>query len=154
VNSALTSDGDPTQVHPDKPNLPASFVPNRNSIFITLAHTYAQKIGAHILIGGMCQTDYSGYPDCKREYIDKIIFALNVGSNSDIVMFTPIMYINKAETFELAEISGVLSIVLKYSRTCYNNSDIMNDWGYGCGECLACKLRKKGWDGYNANSRR
>lgn len=145
VNSALTSNGNVNENHQDNQNLPASFVPNRNALFITIAHSLAQKIKAQNLITGTCQTDYSGYPDCRREFIDKIEESLNLGSDSNIKIITPLMYLTKAETFKLAEENNCLDLVLNYSHTCYNGSQIKNDWGFGCGECPACILRKKGF---------
>jgi len=146
VTSELTKTGsDISAKHPDNDSLPASFVPNRNAIFITLAHAYAQKIHSGTLIGGMCETDFSGYPDCREVFIQDLVDTLNIGSSTNIEMLTPLMFLTKAETFKLAEDCGVLDLVLKYSRTCYNGSDKKNEWGFGCGECPACKLREKGW---------
>jgi len=144
VESALTSNGDVNELN--EKGLPSSFVPNRNQLFITLAHAYAQKIGAKYLIGGMCETDYSGYPDCRREFIDSITLASNIGSDSEIEILTPLMYLDKAETFQLAFVGGYLYSVIEKSHTCYNGvREKLNDWGYGCGDCPACDLRKKGF---------
>ena len=145
VNSALISNGDVNKNHQDNNNLPASFVPNRNALFLTLAHSYAQKIKAHDIITGTCQTDYSGYPDCRRDFIDNLEKTLNSGSDTNIKIITPLMYLTKAETFKLAQNNQCLDLVLDYSHTCYNGSQFKNEWGYGCGECPACLLRKKGF---------
>ena len=120
VNSALTSNGDVNQLN-DK-GLPASFVPNRNQIFITMAHSLAQKIGADHLITGVCQTDYSGYPDCREAFIKAIEFATNLGSDSDVKIITPLMYLTKAETFDMAKDCGeeAYRSVIEDSHTCYN----------------------------------
>ncbi len=150
VRSALTGEGDVSAKHPDNPQVPASFVPNRNALFLTLAHAYAQQIGAQVLVGGMCQTDYSGYPDCRKEFLYSFIHWLNVGAKVDIAMSTPLMYMTKAETFNLAKKEGVLKEVIMKTRTCYQGSDKRNVWGYGCGECPACKLREQGWKDYGA----
>lgn len=145
VESALTSNGDVNQTNAK--GLPASFVPNRNQLFITLAHAYAQKIGAKTLVTGVCQTDYSGYPDCRAVFIDAITKATNLGSEEDIKIETPLMWLTKAETFKLAEDEGCLNQVINLSHTCYNgNRDLVHAWGRGCGECPACKLRKKGYE--------
>jgi 7-cyano-7-deazaguanine synthase len=145
VDSALTSNGD-VNVLNDK-GLPASFVPNRNQLFITLAHSYLQKIGGGDLITGVCETDYSGYPDCRRNFIDLIEQATNVGSETYIQIITPLMYLDKAETFKLADDIGYLNEVIELSHTCYNgNREIFNDWGYGCGDCPACFLRRDGYE--------
>lgn len=147
VDSALTSNGNVNISHGRLKHLPASFVPNRNALFITLAHAYAQKIGTNILIGGMCETDYSGYPDCRREFIDNLINTLNLGSDTKIKMITPLMNLTKAETFKLAKDYNFLQEVIDLSHTCYEGDRIhKNEWGYGCGYCPACKLRKKGWE--------
>jgi len=145
VNSALISNGDVNKNHQDNNNLPASFVPNRNALFLTLAHSYAQKIKAQDIITGTCQTDYSGYPDCRRDFIDNLETTLNLGSDTNIKIITPLMYLTKAETFKLAQDNQCLDLVLNYSHTCYNGSQLKNEWGYGCGECPACLLRKKGF---------
>jgi 7-cyano-7-deazaguanine synthase len=150
VESALTSNGDVNEINAK--GLPASFVPNRNALFITLAHAYAQKIGAEAVITGVCETDFSGYPDCRKVFIDKIREALNTGSDSDIRIITPLMHLNKGEIFELAHSLGKISEVVTLSHTCYNgNHSTINEWGYGCGECPACKLREKGFDEFKKN---
>lgn len=145
VESALTSNGDVNKIN-DK-GLPSSFVPNRNQLFITLAHAYAQKIGADTLVTGVCETDFSGYPDCRNEFIESIAKTSNLGSASEILIETPLMWLNKAQTFQLAKDLSCLDKVLEYSHTCYNGDHThRHDWGYGCGECPACKLRKDGYE--------
>jgi 7-cyano-7-deazaguanine synthase len=144
VESALTSNGDVSKKN-DK-GLPSSFVPNRNQLFITLAHAYAQKIGAGTLITGVCQTDYSGYPDCRETFIKFIEAATNIGSDSNIKIKTPLMFLTKAQTFKMAEKENCLKEVIELSHTCYNGKrSNYHNWGYGCGDCPACKLRKKGF---------
>jgi len=146
VDSALTSNGDVNQKHSRIKDLPASFVPNRNQMFITISHALAQKIGADVLVTGVCDTDYSGYPDCRQEFIKSIEYSTNLGSKSNIIIDTPLMKLNKSQTFKFAKDYNILDVVIDYSITCYNgNMDIKNEWGYGCGECPSCKLRKKGW---------
>ncbi len=147
VDSALMSDGDVDKTN--QKGLPDSFVPNRNQLFITLAHAYAQKIGAKALITGVCQTDYSGYPDCRIDFINKIEEASNAGSDSNIEIMTPLMFRTKAETFLLAERENCLEEVINLSHTCYNGDrENLHEWGYGCDNCSACKLRKKGYNEY------
>lgn len=149
ADSALTTAGDVGAVHHRDASLPASFVPNRNALFLTIAHAYAQKIGAERIVTGVCQTDYSGYPDCRQEFVNALERALNVGYNTNILIETPLMYMNKAETFVMAEQCGFLEDVIEMSHTCYNGErDTRHDWGYGCGKCPACELRKKGWEEY------
>jgi 7-cyano-7-deazaguanine synthase len=154
-NSALIQGDEQTDVgleHATKSGLPASFVPNRNATFLTLSHAYAQKLGAKYVMTGVCETDYSGYPDCRSEFIQSLAHTLNIGSQSNITILTPLMHITKAETFELAEKVGVLSIVVHYSHTCYNGSEIFNEWGHGCGHCPACMLRKAGYEEFISKS--
>jgi 7-cyano-7-deazaguanine synthase len=147
VDSALTSMGDVNKEHPRIKGLPASFVPNRNQLFITLSHAYAQKIGAKNLVTGVCETDYSGYPDCRLDFIQSIEASTNLGSLADIKIHTPLMKIDKADTFKLAEDVGILDIVLNQSHTCYKGDhEHKHPWGYGCGECPSCKLRKRGYE--------
>ena len=145
VESALTSNGDVNVLN--EKGLPASFVPNRNQLFITLAHAYAQKIKADTLVTGVCQTDYSGYPDCRQVFINAIETATNIGSEEKIKIETPLMYLTKAETFKLAETEGCLKIVVEDSHTCYNGDrEHSHEWGFGCGECPACTIREKGYN--------
>lgn len=149
VESALTSNGDVNKLN--EKGLPSSFVPNRNQLFITLAHAYAQKIGARHLVTGVCQTDFSGYPDCRLEFIQAIGNASNLGSDSNIYIHTPLMYLSKSDTWWLADRLGVEDHICKLSHTCYNgvrDEKALHDWGYGCGECPACKLREAGYVEY------
>lgn len=140
---------DISSAHSHKPNLPASFVPNRNAIFFTLAHAYAQKQGIQNIITGINQTDYSGYPDCRANFIEALENALNLGSESNIRFHYPLIHLTKAQTFELSKKEDVLEIVLNDSHTCYNGDhNTKNEWGYGCGACPACVLRAKGWNEY------
>jgi len=136
--------------HKTHTNLPASFVPNRNAIFFTLAHAFAQKQGIEHVIIGVNQTDYSGYPDCREPFVRALELALNLGSEANITFHSPLMHLTKAETFELSETEGVLELVLNESHTCYNGDHSeQHAWGYGCGECPACILRKAGWEAYD-----
>lgn len=150
ADSALLrgSEQDVCDNHTGKPGLPASFVPNRNAAMITVAHALAQKIDAGTLVLGVCETDFSGYPDCRSDFIERMQLALNLGSDSAIAFATPLMWINKAETFKLAEDVGILEDVLEMSHTCYNGNHDKADrheWGYGCGVCPACQLRARGY---------
>jgi 7-cyano-7-deazaguanine synthase len=151
LNDSALIDGsmDISSAHKHKPNLPASFVPNRNAIFFTLAHAFAQKQGIKNIIVGINQTDYSGYPDCRVNFIEALELALNLGSESEIKFHYPLIYLTKGETFAMSKEEGVLDIVLGESHTCYNgNHNTKHSWGYGCGECPACILRAKGWSDY------
>lgn len=139
--------------HKTHTNLPASFVPNRNAIFFTLAHAFAQKQGIEHIIIGVNQTDYSGYPDCREPFVKALELALNLGSEANITFHYPLMHLTKAETFALSATEGVLELVLNESHTCYNGDHKhKHAWGYGCGECPACILRKQGWEAYAKES--
>lgn len=149
VESALFLDrSDSTSsAHQDNQNLPASFVPNRNALFITLAHAFAQKIHANHLVLGVSEVDYSGYPDCRSEFIQSISQSLNLGAQTKITIHTPLLFMNKAEEFSMAKDLGILDLILEDTHTCYDgNRDAKHSWGYGCGNCPACKLRKDGYE--------
>ncbi len=143
------SDDDVSKAHHRKKNLPASFVPNRNALFLTTAHAYAQTVDADTIITGVCETDYSGYPDCREIFIEHLQATLNIGYETNIAIKTPLMHLNKAQTFKLAEDAGILDIVIEHSHTCYNGDrSKMHAWGAGCGKCPACKLREEGYYKY------
>lgn len=153
TDSALFANSEKSVNEPSdsNPNLPASFVPNRNALFFTLAHGYAQTIGACAVITGICQTDYSGYPDCRQDFLFSLKHALNVGYCTNIEFLAPLMHLSKADTFKLAESYDFMEEVIEYSHTCYNGDRTKKyDWGYGCGKCPACELRKKGFEEYSA----
>lgn len=154
-NSALVVGSDQTDVsarHSQNKNLPASFVPNRNAMFLTTAHALAQKVEAPVVITGVCETDYSGYPDCRQGFIHQLQNALNIGYETDITFVTPLMGLTKAQTFELAETIGFLDTVVTDTHTCYNGDhSVLHDWGYGCGGCPACVLRKAGYEEFKAS---
>lgn len=154
VTSELTHDnGDTTLPHDYKPGLPASFVPNRNALFLTIAHAQAQELGAKYIYTGVCQTDYSGYPDCREVFIQALEGALNVGYETEIRILTPMMHQDKADTFEMARQLGVLDEIIEDSHTCYNGDrSIRHEWGYGCGHCPACQIRERGYTEFVARS--
>lgn len=154
VTSALTGKGEVGQAHAYKPGLPSSFVPGRNALFLTLAHAHAQEIGAGVLVTGVCETDYSGYPDCRDEFIRALDIALSRGYEANIRILTPLMHLDKASTFGLAEEVGFLDEVIHNSHTCYNgvhDEAHFHAWGYGCGTCPACELRKKGYERFKSD---
>lgn len=127
-------------------DLPASFVPNRNAIFITLAHSFAQKISATHIGIGVSEQDYSGYPDCRKVFIDCIEKTLNLSSSTHIKLHTPFIAMSKAQEFHLAKELGILDIILEDTHTCYEGiRDKRHSWGYGCGKCNACVLRKNAY---------
>lgn len=133
------------EVAEEKDKLPASFVPGRNLFFLIIAAAVAYKKGCANLVLGVSSVDYSGYPDCRRNTITAMELVLSLGMETDFFIHTPLMFMDKAATFEYAVDVGILEHVLTLSRTCYEGSDYKNEWGYGCGECPACVLRKKGW---------
>ena len=126
--------------------LPTTFVPGRNLLFFTYAAAHAWRRGLRHLVGGMCETDYSGYPDCRDDTVKALQVALNLGLDRRFVLHTPLMWIDKAGTFALAERLGVLDLVLEHSHTCYlGDRRRRHPWGYGCGTCPACRLRALGY---------
>lgn len=129
--------------------LPTTFVPGRNLIFFTFAGAVAYRRGAKHLVAGMCETDYSGYPDCRDDTVKAVQLALSLGMDRRFVLHTPLMWIDKAETFALArEIGGqgLLDVIVEDTHSCYiGDRSRRHDWGYGCGDCPACRLRADGW---------
>ena len=129
--------------------LPTTFVPGRNLMFFCFAGALAYRRGARHLVAGMCETDYSGYPDCRDDTIKAMQVALTLGLDKRVVIHTPLMWIDKAETFALAvEIGGeaFLDLVIEDSHSCYlGDRGKRHDWGYGCGTCPACQLRAQGF---------
>ncbi len=129
--------------------LPNTFVPGRNLMFLTAAAGIAWRRGIKHIVGGMCETDYSGYPDCRDDTIKAMQVALNLGLQQRFVVDTPLMWIDKAATWEMAQDLGgqdLVQIVTELTHTCYvGDRTRRHPWGYGCGECPACALRASGW---------
>jgi 7-cyano-7-deazaguanine synthase len=136
--------------------LPNTFVPGRNLLFFTLAAALAYRRGLRAIVGGMCETDYSGYPDCRDDTLKAQQVALSLGLDRRITIETPLMWLDKAATFALAEDIGgqpLLDLILENSHTCYlGDRSRRHDWGYGCGTCPACELRAKGWQKFRAEA--
>jgi 7-cyano-7-deazaguanine synthase len=136
--------------------LPNTFVPGRNLLFFTFAAAIAWRRGIRHLVGGMCETDYSGYPDCRDDTLKALQVALNLGMEQRFVVHTPLMWVDKAQTFALAnDIGGdkLMRIVLEHTHSCYlGDRAHRHDWGYGCGTCPACELRSQGWLRYSGKS--
>jgi 7-cyano-7-deazaguanine synthase len=134
--------------------LPTTFVPGRNLIFFTFAGALAYRRGARHLIGGMCETDFSGYPDCRDDTLKALQVALNLGMDRRFVIHTPLMWIDKAATFGLAhELGGqdFVDLLVEETHTCYlGDRSRRHDWGYGCGHCPACRLRAEGFAKWKA----
>jgi 7-cyano-7-deazaguanine synthase len=129
--------------------LPTTFVPGRNLVFLTCAAALADRRGLDVLVGGMCETDFSGYPDCRRATIDAMERALALGLDRPTPIETPLMWLTKAQTWAMAESLGgaaLVRLIVEESHTCYRgNRTLRHDWGYGCGDCPACDLRASGW---------
>jgi 7-cyano-7-deazaguanine synthase len=134
--------------------LPTTFVPGRNLVFLTFAGALAYRRGLRQLVAGMCETDYSGYPDCRDDTIKAMQVALGLGMERRFVIHTPLMWIDKAATFALAEDIGgreFLELVIEETHSCYlGDRAHRHVWGYGCGECPACKLRAEGFARFTA----
>lgn len=146
AESALTSD---QAIEMAGSGLPTTFVPGRNLVFLSVAAAYAYRRGIDTLVAGMCETDYSGYPDCRRATIDAMQQTLALGLERPFVIETPLMYLSKAQTWSLAhELGGeaLVGEIIEHSHTCYEGDrSARHEWGYGCGACPACQLRAKGW---------
>jgi 7-cyano-7-deazaguanine synthase len=129
--------------------LPNTFVPGRNLVFLTVAGAHAWRRGLPHIITGVCQTDYSGYPDCREDTIEAQARALSLGLDAPVTIETPLMHLTKGETWALAhELGGdaLVDLIVEHSHTCYRGvRDVRHAWGYGCGDCPACKLRENGW---------
>ena len=136
----------------EKNGLPNTFVPGRNLLFLTFAATIAYRRDLTVLVGGMCETDYSGYPDCRDNTLKATQVALSLGMDAPVIIETPLMWLDKAQTWRLAENLGgqdFVSLIQEESHTCYlGTRQLKHEWGYGCGTCPACELRKTGYEQY------
>ena len=150
-DTALTSE---TTIAFNADGLPNTFVPGRNIIFLSFAAAIAYRRGIKHIVGGMCETDYSGYPDCRDDTIKALQVALNLGMDRRFVLETPLMWLDKAATWRLAESLGgppLVDAILEHTHSCYlGDRSQRHAWGYGCGTCPACDLRAKGWAAYSA----
>ena len=147
--SSLTED---TAIALQADGLPNTFVPGRNLLFLTLAGALAYRRGLQVLVTGVCETDFSGYPDCRDDTMKAMQVALNLGLAQRLRIETPLMWIDKAATWQLAETLGgqtLVDLILEETHTCYEGErGQRHGWGYGCGQCPACTLRARGWAGY------
>jgi len=136
-------------------NLPNTFVPGRNLIFLTFAAALAYRRNLTRIVGGMCETDFSGYPDCRDDAIKAMQVALNIGMESRFVLETPLMWIDKAQSWALAQNLGgdaLIEAIVEHSHTCYlGERGQRHAWGYGCGACPACRLRAHGFEAWSAS---
>ncbi len=153
ADSALTAD---KAIEMDARGLPTTFVPGRNLVFLTVAAALADRRGLDGLVGGMCETDYSGYPDCRRDTIEAMAHALSLGLDKPVVIETPLMSLTKADTWALAQELGgppLVELIVEASHTCYRGDRTQRRaWGYGCGDCPACELRAAGHAEWAARS--
>jgi 7-cyano-7-deazaguanine synthase len=148
-DTALTRE---TEIAMQQSGLPNTFVPGRNLVFLTFAGALAYRRGARHIVAGMCETDFSGYPDCRDDTMKAMQLALNLGMDTRFVIDTPLMWIDKAATWTLADKLGgdaLIDIIRRDTHTCYNGDRAhFHDWGYGCGTCPACMLRAAGYQRY------
>jgi 7-cyano-7-deazaguanine synthase len=148
-DTALTRE---TEIAMQQSGLPNTFVPGRNLVFLTFAGALAYRRGARHIVAGMCETDFSGYPDCRDDTMKAMQLALNLGMDTRFVIDTPLMWIDKAATWALADELGgdaLIDIIRRDTHTCYNGDRAhFHDWGYGCGTCPACMLRAAGYQRY------
>jgi 7-cyano-7-deazaguanine synthase len=137
--------------------LPNTFVPGRNLLFMTVAATVAYRRGLDVLVGGMCETDFSGYPDCRDDTMKALQVALNLGMATRLKVETPLMWIDKAETWKMAQDLGgsaLVDLIRAGTHTCYlGERGALHDWGYGCGTCPACELRARGYANFVAQEK-
>lgn len=149
--SSLTRD---IEIEDDGEGLPNTFVPGRNLIFLNFAAALSYNLGITELVAGMCEADFSGYPDCRIETLDAAIHAINLGMDAKYSLSTPLMHLSKAGAWELAEKLGgkeLVDLIVERSHTCYTGErGELHEWGYGCGTCPACELRAKGWATYKS----
>ncbi|KQY90493.1 MULTISPECIES: 7-cyano-7-deazaguanine synthase QueC [Roseateles] len=150
-DTALTSE---REIELQANGLPNTFVPGRNLLFLTFAATLAYRRGASVLVGGMCETDFSGYPDCRDNTLKALQVALSLGLDAPMTLETPLMFIDKAATWRLAEQLGgeaLVKLIVEETHTCYlGERGELHDWGHGCGHCPACALRARGFARYQA----
>jgi 7-cyano-7-deazaguanine synthase len=150
-DTALTQD---KTIEMNAQGLPNTFVPGRNLVFLTLAGAVAYRRGLKFIIGGMCETDFSGYPDCRDDTVKAMQLALNLGMDARFVLETPLMWLDKAATWQMAENLGgaaLIELIIEETHTCYlGERSLKHTWGYGCGTCPACHLRAEGWRKYRA----
>lgn len=152
-DTALTRE---TEIGFEASGLPNTFVPGRNLVFLTFAAALAYRRGIRHIVGGMCETDYSGYPDCRDDTVKALQVALNLGMERRFVLHTPLMWIDKAQTWHLAQSLGgvrLTDLIVEESHTCYlGERGARHEWGYGCGQCPACRLRAEGYARFTATA--
>jgi 7-cyano-7-deazaguanine synthase len=151
-DTALTSD---RAIEMNRSGLPNTFVPGRNLLFLTFAATVAYRRGLNVLVGGMCETDFSGYPDCRDNTLKALQVAISLGLDGPMTVETPLMWLDKAQTWGLSAALGgeVLNdLIVEHTHTCYlGDRQHRHAWGYGCGQCPACALRRRGHQAWVAH---
>ncbi|GAA0525531.1 MULTISPECIES: 7-cyano-7-deazaguanine synthase QueC [Pigmentiphaga] len=152
-DTALTRD---TEIRLTDAGLPNTFVPGRNLVFLTMAAALAYRRGLEVVVGGMCETDFSGYPDCRDDTVKALQVAVSLGMGQRFTFETPLMWLDKARTWQLAQDLGgdaLVGVVAEHSHTCYlGDRSKRFDWGYGCGTCPACELRAAGYGRWRQES--
>ena len=147
--TSLTRD---TAFQMEQTGLPNTFVPGRNLLFLTLAAALAYRRGLEVIVTGVCETDFSGYPDCRDDTMKAMQLALSLGMDKRFLIETPLMWIDKTQTWAMAESLGgaaLVDLIIEHTHTCYlGDREHRHAWGYGCGECPACGLRANGWAGF------
>lgn len=148
-DTALTAD---KAIEFETSGLPNTFVPGRNLVFFTFAAALAYRRGLPVLVGGMCETDYSGYPDCRDDTLKSLQVTLGLGLDQRVVIETPLMWIDKAQTWQLAQRLGgspLVDLIRDDTHTCYlGDRQTRHAWGWGCGHCPACELRRRGYEAF------
>lgn len=152
-DTALTRE---TEIRMTESGLPNTFVPGRNLLFFNLAAAVGYRRGLHTLVGGMCETDFSGYPDCRDDTLKALQVAVSLGMGQRFTFETPLMWLDKADTWELARTLGgeaLVALIVSDTHTCYHGvRDTPHAWGYGCGTCPACELRRNGYERWRSAS--
>ncbi len=148
-DTALTSE---REIERNAGGLPNTFVPVRNLLFFTVAASVADRRGLSLLVGGMCETDYSGYPDCRDNTLKSLQVAISLGLDKSMTIETPLMWLDKAETWAMTERLGgetLIELVIEHTHSCYlGDREHRHAWGWGCGLCPSCDLRRKGYDAW------
>ena len=151
-DTALTSE---REIEMNAGGLPNTFVPVRNLLFFTVAASVADRRGLSVLIGGMCETDYSGYPDCRDNTLKSLQVAISLGLDKSMTIETPLMWLDKAATWAMTEQLGgepLIELVIEHTHSCYlGDREHRHAWGWGCGLCPSCDLRRKGYDAWLAS---
>lgn len=157
ISNLFQDRADVNEKHVQNEEVPSSFVPYRNLLFLTVAAGWAGTVGARHLVTGVCEADFSGYADCRDVFIKSAQATLNLATDfkeNNIVIHTPLMWLTKAEEFRMAEELGILDLILEKTLTCYNGEETRHSFGKGCADCPACLLRKRGYEEFSAKYHR